>query len=29
MHGPHQVWGTDLTYIPMPQGCLDLVASMN
>jgi putative transposase len=28
MNGPHQVWGTAITAMPMPQGCLSLVASM-
>jgi putative transposase len=29
MNGPNQVWGTDITYIPMPQGCMYLVAIMD
>jgi putative transposase len=27
--GPHQVWGTDITDIPMPQGFMSLVAIMD
>jgi putative transposase len=29
MNGPNQIWGTDITYIPIPQGCMDLVAIMD
>jgi putative transposase len=27
--GPPQVWGTDITYIPLQQGCMSLVAIMD
>ena len=29
IHRPNQVWSTDITYVPMPQGFMYLVAVMD